>query len=483
MNVLSVVRELSLVGSLLANPKVAEEVLPLVSPDDFQSASARAAYIAIRRMIEAGDAPDVVAVAAAVGGQDDDLRHLLHARDNATPSLARKHADEVAKAGRLRRLRDFLGEAMAAAEDGADPDALTAKVQAALEAEHRSQPEAAGYTFEQAMGKPLSSPYIVKGVCDPGAITIAFGDSGALKSFVMIDLMAHIAIGKPWRGRRVRGTGVLAVIGEGQGGYSKRLRAWAKGNGVNPADVRLYVHPQSLDLMASGGQLAAAIAEAEKALGCAVGVVLIDTLSTCLGAADEQGNSDLARILANVRKGMGPARAAVLTHHVGHADKTRERGAYVIRANADFRFLIERTGQTVTVTNLKAKDGDELAPMTFGYRVVELGTDEDGDPITSLVVDLSEAVAEQVRRVPMPQGDIQKLAYEAISALLRKSPHFGKAGALPVRPCVPLDDAIAAAVGAMTCPTDRRKFNASRAVSSMAVKGVVNVKDGWLWLP
>ncbi len=249
---------------------------------------------------------------------------------------------------------------------------------------------ATGYTFADAMSRPLASNYFVKGVVGPGEISVAFGESGAMKSFVASDIGLHVASDKQWCGRRTKGAGVLFILGEGAAGYNKRLRAWALEHRIDPATVRAYVYPKPVNLHAGPGELQLAIDEAEAALGCPVRLIVIDTYSTNLGTGDEQSNSDTATVLKHVREAMGPERGVVFVHHVGHADKARERGAYQLRANADIRFMVKRDdanrGEVITLTNEKQKDGPELSPLRLVWKEFSLGADDDGDPVTSVVL-------------------------------------------------------------------------------------------------
>jgi hypothetical protein len=65
----------------------------------------------------------------------------------------------------------------------------------------------------------------------------------------------------------------------------------------------------------------------------------------------------------------------------------RPRGSSAIRANLDFMLGIFRDEKEMlaTLTCAKQKDGDVFDDATFALAVHELGTDEDGDKVTSLV--------------------------------------------------------------------------------------------------
>lgn len=245
-----------------------------------------------------------------------------------------------------------------------------------------------GYSFSSVANEAIESlPYLVKGVIAQGDVAFLFGDSGTLKSFVATDLAYHVASGINWHGFKVRQAGVLVVIGEGQAGYKKRIKAVINKYGRH--DSPIWIVPQPVALDTEEALLKSWITKAEAELGCPIGLVLMDTFSLMMGCGDESSNADVSVALNNVRKAI-TGRAVLLIHHTGHGDKSRERGAYQIRGNADVRILIERdeggTGKVITVTNLKSKDDRLFDPFNLGFEVVELGKDADGDPVTSLVI-------------------------------------------------------------------------------------------------
>lgn len=257
----------------------------------------------------------------------------------------------------------------------------------ALETMHQ-KPNLVGYPFSSVAKEDLTSvSYLIKGVTNKGDIAFWFGDSGVLKSFIVTDVAFHVAHGRDWHGHRVRQTGVLIVIAEGQAGYKKRLKAIMAKYGTTTLPIWIVPEPVALDYEADTLTRWLEMAEAE--LGCEIGLVVMDTFSLMLGDGDESSNSDVSLSLNALRKAV-TGRAVMLVHHTGHGDKGRERGAYQIRGNADVRILIERdesgTGDVLTVTNLKNKDDRLFDPINLTFEVVHLGLDEDGDSVTSLVI-------------------------------------------------------------------------------------------------
>jgi AAA domain len=251
-------------------------------------------------------------------------------------------------------------------------------------------PNLPGYPFSAINDEDLNSvSYLIKGVISQGDIAFMFGDSGTMKSFVATDMVFHVATGMNWRGHRVdpNGCGVLVILGEGQSGYKKRIKAVIKHYAL--LDAPIWIVPEPIALDREADILRVWIALAEENMGCKIGLVLMDTFSLMLGSGDESSNSDVSQTLNALRKALS-GRAVLLIHHTGHGDKGRERGAYQIRGNADVRILVERDedgkGNVITVTNLKTKDDRLFEPINLGYEVIDLGRDQDGDTVSSLVI-------------------------------------------------------------------------------------------------
>lgn len=259
----------------------------------------------------------------------------------------------------------------------------------AQEPRKRPVPAVSGYTFKEAAESPLAfGEPLVDGVMDVGQLAIFYGESGCMKSFVISDFAFHVANGWDWCGLQTYGKkrGVLIILGEGQSGYRKRIKALANYHGIT--DAAIYIVPEPVALDEEAGKLVIWIAEAEKALGIRVELVVFDTFSLMLGAGEESSNRDVTRVVNNIRLALD-GRSAACIHHTGHGDKTRERGAYQIRANADVRVLVtrdeENKGKVITVNNAKQKDDGEFEAINLTWNVVEVG-ERNGRTMTSLVL-------------------------------------------------------------------------------------------------
>jgi len=266
---------------------------------------------------------------------------------------------------------------------------------------------------------------IVKRLAAPSAVTVGFGQSGHFKSAIAIDLTMCVGTETPFHGIKVRKTGVLYVAGEGHGGIRKRMRAWLLAHGFDSttAQPAVYVTSAAADLIGNPEQLRATVDMAAKALGVPIELVVIDTLAANFGAGDEYHSRDMGLAITNARQA-APDAAVFLVHHTGHNEQDRERGSYALIAAADFRLKItyDEVSKLVEMKWLKCKDDARPEPLVFEWRSIPLEWyDEDGEELTSVVLDRLEGAT-------MPQGPRatglgknQEIAMKSLRALYAKA--------------------------------------------------------------
>ncbi len=114
--------------------------------------------------------------------------------------------------------------------------------------------------------------------------------------------------------------------------------------------------------------------------------------------------------------------------------------------------------------------------------MVQIGEDEDGEPVTSCVVVPEESIDDALRRTLPPKTGNQRIIWDAIQAVLKASTSYGQAGAPPTRPCVRLEDAVDKTRGRLVCDQKRQTERTQSAISGLVAKGLLEHREGWLWL-
>lgn len=229
----------------------------------------------------------------------------------------------------------------------------------------------------------LTLNHLVKGWLSRRGLSMLFGPSNAGKTFVALDMAMHIAAGKAWRGCRVNGGAVLYIAAEGGAGVRNRLAAF-KRERPDMASVPLTLLPVGLDLHGQGD----ALAVCEIIQDAAPALVVVDTLARSMGIGDENTAKDAAMFVKNcdlIREAAGAH--VMVVHHTGKDEDRGARGSSALRAAVDTEISVTSKGEIVCT---KQRDMAYAESLHFTLRSVTLGMDEDGEPVTSAVVEASE---------------------------------------------------------------------------------------------
>ena len=262
---------------------------------------------------------------------------------------------------------------------------------------------------------------------------------------------------------------------EGEAGFRLRAEAWEQANGRTlPAGLRLVL--QGFNLAGDVPDLAAAILAA---VGAGA-VVFVDTLNASAPGMDENGPADAGLILESAKALQRlTAGLVVLVHHTGKDATKGMRGHSSLFAAMDGAIEVTRDGDRREWKVAKSKDGADGEAHPFRLGLVNLAPNDEGEPVTSCVV-RADVSAASIARVPVPQGENQRLVYEGIRGLFKDGPK-GKPGAPPLRPCIELEAAVTAGAARLACPTDKRTSRARTAISGLVARGVLGLNEGWLW--
>lgn len=237
----------------------------------------------------------------------------------------------------------------------------------------------------------LSSSYLVKGWLHRGALSVVYGESNVGKTFFGFDIAAHISSHTAWHGCRVSGGPVIYVAAEGGGGINNRVAAMRETHPEMCEVAELQILPVALDLCGPGD--APALIEAVESLGYRPSLhnppalVVVDTLSRVMGAGDENTAKDMGQLIRNLDYIRATLKCHVMVvHHSGKDTAKGARGSSALRAAVDTEIELTRTDDVIVAEVRKQRD--MALGGAFAYRLedVELGLDDDGDPVTSAVV-------------------------------------------------------------------------------------------------
>lgn len=199
--------------------------------------------------------------------------------------------------------------------------------------------------------------------------TMLQGAGGSFKSFLVLDWMLCAATGRAWFGRTVRPGKVLYMAGEGARGLPKRIDAWCAHNDVERAAI------QNIDFMGEPFELGAMSSQARdlwRAFIAHLGYdyIVVDTLHTASGGAEENSNTDMGRVLDTMTYIAGGANGAA-TIYVHHRSKANPgaRGASALRDDFDVTIELAPTSELyqAKLSKDKIRDVEEFKPLLLKF--------------------------------------------------------------------------------------------------------------------
>lgn len=260
-------------------------------------------------------------------------------------------------------------------------------------------------------------PWLVKNFLPKATLGVIYGESGSGKSFLAYDLCAAISRGlDTWCGKRVSPGRVLIVVAEGAQGFRQRIDAYCHQQGVRPGDFEVDYISDFIPNLTMPNLVTDLIKEINERQP--YDLIVMDTFAQVMAGADENSGKDVGSALAECKRINTQTGAMVLlVHHSGKDAGKGARGWSGLRAAADVELEITRKDNDRAIKVTKLKDGQDGAQMGFKLHTVTLGEDEDGDDITSCIVEFCE-VAAKIKGDGGPKGGVQRLAFDMAHDML-----------------------------------------------------------------
>lgn len=234
----------------------------------------------------------------------------------------------------------------------------------------------------------LLQNYLIKGILLRSSVAMLYGPSGTGKTFYTLAMANCIAGGWSFDGRKVRPGIVIYVSAEGTESIGNRLTAMGMERSPNLQVLRsaIDLHSNDIDLSAVvklGNQIV-------EATGEQIALVVIDTLARSFGGGDENAASEMNKVVGRITAVKEALNTTVLiVHHTGKDAERGARGSSALNAAMETTLEIKRKGNigVIEVQTTKQRDLEAGWSHCFSLVSVELGEDEDGDPVTSCRVE------------------------------------------------------------------------------------------------
>jgi len=210
----------------------------------------------------------------------------------------------------------------------------------------------------------------IAGILPQGSVALLYGEPGAGKSFVALDMALCIATARPWQGRTVAQGDVLYIAAEGGSALKHRVVAWRDRRGAKPSRAVFRAKPCDIS---NEGERSLLISEAHKA-GWQPRAVVVDTLARCFGTGDENSTQAMNAFVAgldHLREAF-PDATILVVHHSGKDRSKRDRGNSALRGAADVVMRLEHKACVRVLSCEKAKDSEPFAAIALRLEQVRL---------------------------------------------------------------------------------------------------------------
>lgn len=321
-----------------------------------------------------------------------------------------------------------------------------------------------------------NTTWLIKNFMPKATLGVLYGESGSGKSFLAYDLCAAIARGvDEWCGKRVKQGRVLIVVAEGEQGFRQRIQAYCHQQGISPGDFEVDYISEFIPNLLQVSDITDLIKEVKEREP--YDLIVMDTFAQVMSGADENSSKDVGGALAQCKRLSKATGAMVLlVHHSGKDAGKGARGWSGLRAAADVEIEITRKDNDRAIKVTKLKDGQDGSQMGFKLHTVVLGEDEDGDDITSCIVEFGE-VSAKLKNDKGIKGKNKRLAFDKAHDLIG----LDKDGE------VTTEDLVLAMVTEMPLESgarDQRKAVAARSITSLVKEGLLEENmPGVLSLP
>jgi hypothetical protein len=230
--------------------------------------------------------------------------------------------------------------------------------------------------------------WLIDGILTKSGLSVVWGRSGAMKSFVALDIALCIATGASWHGKQTSQGLVVYVAAEGAHGLGRRAVGWRKtrGRDLPKPQFKMIPHPVAI----TSDDLNAMV-DAILALPTRPVLIVMDTLARTFGSGDENKQADMnAYVNASDRLRDATGANVMIIHHSGVHEDKRERGSNVLRGAADTVIKISRKNDQIDIINEapegKQKDAEEF--KTVKLQTAKVHFEHDGQEQSTLVLNL-----------------------------------------------------------------------------------------------
>lgn len=273
--------------------------------------------------------------------------------------------------------------------------------------------------------------WLLQGIIRQGTTGVIYGAPKTGKSFVMLDMLLHMAHGLTWCGHKSDASDlrIFYVAGEGVEGVKQRIDAWQSQRGIEETP-NMSISKQNV-VLASDEVYCDFIAALEATPeNLRPTLLALDTLARVTGGQiDENSNSEMSRFVTRLdelreRYGM----AIWICHHTPKGDTTTMRGASALQGAVDFSMSVSIRDDRITLVSRDNKDSAGFQDKHFQLNPYQLPleryVDNFGDPVVSAYLTASEVDSSRQSKPKLSKSG--KLVYDAYRSKSELTPESQK---------------------------------------------------------
>lgn len=334
---------------------------------------------------------------------------------------------------------------------------------------------------------------IVRGVILSETMIVCYGESNSGKTFSVMDRDIRMACGLDYYGRETEGGIVLYIAAEGAHGIKNRAYAYRTENDIKNAPFAIY--PGAIDLLhpdADVIQLIDWMKRVEDIRGQGCIKVTADTLARVMNGGNENSPQDMGQLIGNadaIRRELGCAFEFI--HHSGKDTAKGARGHSSLRAATDTEIEVTNNDGLHIAKITKQRDLPSGQEFAYRLKVIELGNDKHGYPVTTCVPEW-DLDAKKGRKTDLTKQEhsTMKMLHEVfnnhkilppVSVVQAKETDL-KTGQFAC-PVAELREHVIKVGGISSSdrPDSQRKA-LTRNLQSLRSKEIIGLYDDWVWL-
>jgi hypothetical protein len=196
--------------------------------------------------------------------------------------------------------------------------------------------------------------FLVENIIMEGRVNLFFGGSGYGKSYALFTMLACIATGEPWLGRKVKQQKCLLLDEDnGDSRCSDRFAEIYRGLGITEEVPLGYISMSHFKL-----DVPADLKEIKKIISdIGAKVILFDSVARFM-TGDENSAQDMQKVAGALREIAEDLKVTIIAiHHTGKDEKKGERGSSLLRDSVDLSIqIIKNKEDSLTFSSTKTRD-------------------------------------------------------------------------------------------------------------------------------